>query len=222
MSKTGSRNHKRTITCKFSRYEALNGVKLKEEFMGSRAALFILLSTLLSCSTADHKQQNNVVKSEATNWKSEVESTLNLYGHRNWIVIADAAYPQQSNPAIKTIKIDADQVDAVAFVLQLIEKAKHVDANIIIDKEMAFVPEKDAAGIEAYRTKLNKLFHGKPVKSMLHEDIIHELDAAAKLFNVLIIKTDLALPYTSVFFQLECGYWNAEAEKNLRAKLITK
>jgi hypothetical protein len=87
---------------------------------------------------------------------------------------------------------------------------------------MAFVPEKDAAGIEAYRTKLNKLFHGKPVKSMLHEDIIHELDAAAKLFNVLIIKTDLALPYTSVFFQLECGYWNAEAEKNLRAKLITK
>jgi hypothetical protein len=56
----------------------------------------------------------------------------------------------------------------------------------------------------------------------LHEGIIQELDAAAKLFNVLIIKTDLAIPYTSVFFQLECGYWNGEAEKNLRAKLITK
>ncbi|WP_158637343.1 RbsD/FucU domain-containing protein [Lacibacter cauensis] len=163
-----------------------------------------------------------MVTSETKDWKSEIESTLNLYGHRNWIVIADAAYPQQSNPAIKTIKIDADQTEAVAFVLQLIEKAKHVDANIIIDKEMAFVPENDAAGIEAYRTKLNKLLQGKPVRSMLHEDIIHELDAAAKLFNVLIIKTDLALPYTSVFFQLECGYWNAEAKKNLRTKLITK
>ena len=54
---------------------------------------------------------------------------------------------------------------------------------------------------------------------MLHEDIIRELDASAKLFNVLIIKTDLAIPYTSVFFQLECGYWNVEAEKNLRQKL---
>jgi len=35
-------------------------------------------------------------------------------------------------------------------------------------------------------------------------------------FNVLIIKTNLTLPYTSVFFQLECGYWNAAAEENLR------
>ena len=190
--------------------------------MSNRVSLFLLLSALFACSTPDHEQQKNMVKSEIKDWKSKVESTLNLYGHRNWIVIADAAYPQQSNPAIKTIKIDADQLEAVEFVLQLIEKAKHVDANIIIDKEMAFVPEKDANGIETYRTNLNKLFQGKPVKSMLHEDIIHELDAAAKLFNVLIIKTDLAIPYTSVFFQLECGYWNAEAEKNLRATLITK
>lgn len=190
--------------------------------MSNRITLFLLLSALLACSTPDHEQQKNMVKSEVKNWKSEVESTLNLYGHRNWIVIADAAYPQQSNPAIKTIKIDADQLEAVEFVLQLIEKAKHVDANIITDKEMAFVPEKDANGIETYRTKLNKIFQGKSVKSMLHEDIIRELDASAKLYNVLIIKTDLAIPYTSVFFQLECGYWNTEAEKNLRAKLISK
>jgi hypothetical protein len=103
--------------------------------MSNRVPLFIMLSALLSCSTADHKQQNNVVKSEVKDWKSEVESTLNLYGHRNWIVIADGAYPQQSNPAIKTIKIDADQLEAVEFVFQLIEKAKHVDANIIMIKK---------------------------------------------------------------------------------------
>lgn len=63
------------------------------------------------------------------------------------------------------------------------------------------------------------MLEGKPVKTMLHEDIIRELDASAKLFNVLIIKTDLAIPYTSVFFQLECGYWNSEAEKNVRQQL---
>ena len=54
---------------------------------------------------------------------------------------------------------------------------------------------------------------------LLHEDIIRELDTSAKLFNVLVIKTDLAIPYTSVFFQLECGYWNANAEKNMRQQL---
>jgi hypothetical protein len=84
---------------------------------------------------------------------------------------------------------------------------------------LAYVPEKDAKGIETYRTNLNELLVGKPVKTMLHEDIIRELDASAKLFNVLIIKTDLALPYTSVFFQLECGYWNAAAEENLRTEI---
>jgi hypothetical protein len=51
---------------------------------------------------------------------------------------------------------------------------------------------------------------------MPHEDIIKMLDKAAETFNVLILKTDLALPYTSVFFQLDCGYWSAEAEAKLR------
>ena len=88
-----------------------------------------------------------------------------------------------------------------------------------MDKELEFVPERDAKGINAYRTKLNELLDGKPVKNMLHEDIIRELDASAKLVNVFIIKTDLTIPYTSVFFQLECGYWNAAAEENLRKEI---
>ena len=183
-------------------------------------SVFIIMFALLSCSKPVQKQQDNLAKSEVNDWKSEVERTLKLFGHRNWIVIADGAYPQQSNQAIKTITIDADQIEAVEFVFQLIEKAKHIDANIIVDKEMGFIPEKDAKGIETYRTKLNRVFEGKPVKTMLHEDIIRELDSSAKLFNVLILKTDLALPYTSVFFQLECGYWNVEAEENLRKEII--
>jgi hypothetical protein len=110
-------------------------------------------------------------------------------------------------------------LEAVKFVTQLIEKAGHVDANIFVDKELEFVLEQDAKGIDTYRTKLNEFLEGKPVKNMLHEDIIRELDASAKLFDVLIIKTDLAIPYTSVFYQLECGYWNPAAEENLRKEI---
>ena len=187
--------------------------------MCKNATILILLCALFACSTPDRKQQSSAVTSTVKDWKSDIESTLKVYGHRNWIVIADAAYPQQSNPAIKTIKIDANQNETVEFVLQLIEQAKHVNANIIVDKEMEVVAENDAPGINAYRTELNKILQGKPVKKMLHEDIIHELDTSAKLFNILVIKTNVAIPYTSVFFQLECGYWNAAAEKNLRATL---
>jgi len=163
--------------------------------------------------------KQTITKESKMDWKKELDAKLKLYGHRNWVVIADGAYPQQSNPAIETITIDASQVAAVEFVSNLIGKATHVDANIFVDKEMAFVAEKNAQGITAYRKDLNKVLDGKPVKTMLHEDIISELDASAKLFNVLIIKTDLAIPYTSVFFQLECGYWNGESENELREAL---
>ncbi len=139
-----------------------------------------------------------------------------MFGHRNWIVIADAAYPQQSNPAIKTMMIDAKQLEAVKMIKELIKKATHVDANIFVDKELDFVTEDNAEGIGAYRDELDKILSDVQTRSLLHENIIRELDESAKLFNVLILKTDLAIPYTSVFFQLECGYWNAESEKDLR------
>jgi L-fucose mutarotase/ribose pyranase (RbsD/FucU family) len=200
----------------------INGKIIKkriDKFKTMKKLLFSsLITVLMSCSPTVPNQQNEKQVAQQ-DWRTDVEQTLKLFGHRNWIVIADAAYPEQSNPAIKTITIDDSQLEATAYVRQLIEKTKHVDANIFIDKEMNFVSEKDAKGIDSYRADLDKVLEGKPVKTMLHEDIIRELDASAKLFNVLIIKTDLAIPYTSVFFQLECGYWNGEAEKNMRQQL---
>jgi hypothetical protein len=41
-------------------------------------------------------------------------------------------------------------------------------------------------------------------------------DQSARAFRVLIIKTNLTLPYRSVFLQLDCGYWSAEAGQRLR------
>ena len=176
---------------------------------------------LFSCTKPIPKPEE-VISSKSENWKTEVENTIQLFGHRNWIVVADGAYPKQSNPAIKTITVDASQLEVIKFVQESIEKSSHVQATIFVDKEMAFVDEKDAKGIEKYRLELAKILKAKNVNTKLHEEIISELDSSAKLFDVLIIKTNLAIPYTSVFFQLECGYWNAEAEKNLRTNLNAK
>ncbi len=46
------------------------------------------------------------------------------------------------------------------------------------------------------------------------------LDEASNLFNIVIIKTDFTIPYTSVFFQLDCKYWNAEAEQAMRKQIL--
>jgi D-ribose pyranose/furanose isomerase RbsD len=152
----------------------------------------------------------------ADNWKEKLQQELRLLGHRNWIVVADAAYPLQTAPGIETIYVDADQLEAVKGVIAELAKTKHVKPTIYTDAEMKFVAEKNAPGITAYRDALQKVLANQPVQVQSHEQIIGKVDEAGKTFKVLLIKTPLTKPYTSVFFQLECGYWNAESEKQLR------
>jgi hypothetical protein len=57
---------------------------------------------------------------------------------------------------------------------------------------------------------------GCGIRQLPHEEIIAKLDDCARLFRILILKTNLTIPYTSVFFELDCGYWSAEAEQRLR------
>lgn len=181
--------------------------------------LFVFLALLFAaCNQPPSPENHRMIESETskTNWKGVIEDILVHYGHRNWIVIADAAYPQQSNPAIKTIVIDASQLEAVEYVSGLIDKMAHVDGSIFLDRELEYVSENNAEGVGAYRADLSKILDGKSVTTRLHEDIIKELDESAKLFNVLVLKTNLTIPYTSVFFQLECGYWPAESEQMMR------
>jgi RbsD / FucU transport protein family len=152
----------------------------------------------------------------ADNWKEKLQQELPLLGHRNWIVVADSAYPLQTAPGIETIYVDADQLEVVKGVIAELAKTKHVKPTIYTDAEMRFVAEKNAPGIGAYRAGLQKVLAGQPVQVLPHEQIIGKLDEAGKTFKVLLIKTPLTKPYTSVFFQLECGYWNAESEAQLR------
>ena len=53
------------------------------------------------------------------------------------------------------------------------------------------------------------------------QEIISKLDEAGKTFHILVLKTSLTIPYTSVFVRLECGYWGADAEKRLRAAMAS-
>jgi len=168
-----------------------------------RAFALLTLMTAMTVSAAD-------------NWKATLQKQLPLLGHRNWIVVADAAYPLQTAPGIETIYVAADQLDVVKGVIAELAKTTHVKPAIYTDAEMKFVAEKNAPGIGAYREGLANLLANQPVQVLPHEQIIAKLDEAGKTFKVLIIKTTLTKPYTSVFFQLECGYWNAEAEAELR------
>lgn len=153
-------------------------------------------------------------------WREILKQRLELYGHRNWIVIADSAYPLQSAPGIETIASGESQIETVREVLATLSRTPQVRPVVYIDAELPFVSEQDAPGISAYRQLLDglwdKFFQGQKPVSRLHESIISQLDQASKTFNVLIIKTNMMLPYTSVFLELRAGYWSDEAEQRLR------
>lgn len=150
---------------------------------------------------------------------SDVRDQLPVLGHRNWIVIADSAYPRQSNPGIETIYVGGDQLALVEEILAAIDAAPHVRANVYVDKELSVIDEADAPGMDAFRASLDSLLEGRGTKELLHNDVIMKLDEAAQAFNVVLLKSDMTLPYTSVFLELQCGYWDGDSEDRMRAKL---
>lgn len=152
-------------------------------------------------------------------WKKDLSKELPLMGHRNWVVVADSAYPLQTAPGIKTIYAGGDHVDVLNQVLEAVSRQKHIRPVIFTDAELNYVDEKHAPGIGAMREQLQAALAERDVQVLPHEDIIAQLDEAGNTFQVIIIKTDLVLPYTSVFLQLDCGYWSAEAENALRSAM---
>ena len=149
-------------------------------------------------------------------WREVLARRLPAYGHRNWVVIADSAYPMQTGAGIETVVTHAGQLEVVKAVLEELGEVKHVRPVVYLDAELPYVPEPDAPGIGKYRADLRQVLGARPPRPLPHDRIIAKLDEAGQKFRVLVLKTDLTLPYSSVFLELDCGYWSAEAERRLR------
>lgn len=154
-------------------------------------------------------------------WMTKVAEALPLLGHRNWILIVDSAYPLQASAGVETVETNASQIDVVRHVLGAIDGSIHVRPDIYMDAELPFVTDDDAPGVSAYRREVGDLLHGRHVESLPHDKVIANIDEAGKLVHVLVLKTNMAIPYTSVFIRLNCKYWSDDAEKRMRAKMAS-
>lgn len=171
-----------------------------------RLAIAILLLTLPAIAqTAD--------------WKTKLAGTLPLLGHRNWILVVDSAYPLQTSPGIETIETGAGELEVVQSVLEAVNHSPHVRPDILMDAELPFVPDQDAPGASAYRREIDAILRPYKVESVPHEKIIARIDEAGKTFRILVLKTSMTVPYSSVFIRLNCRYWSDDAEARLRAKM---
>jgi hypothetical protein len=155
-------------------------------------------------------------------WKETLNARLPFLGHRNWIVVTDSAYPEQTSPGIETLVSGETQTEVLKQVLESLAASKHVRPNVHIDQELAFVKDAAAPGASDYRLQLKTLLQGQRAIPLPHEEIIAKLDQAGQAFKILIVKTTMTIPYTSVFLQLDCAYWDAESERALRAAMKTQ
>ncbi len=153
------------------------------------------------------------------NWKMKVAAEMPLLGHRNWILVVDSAYPLQSSPGVETIETNANQIDVVRAVLSTMNASIHVRPDIYMDAELPFVSDSDAPGAATYRTQIANLLHDYQIESVPHDKIIANIGETGSQFHVLVLKTNMTIPYSSVFIRLDCKYWSADAEKRMRARM---
>jgi D-ribose pyranose/furanose isomerase RbsD len=173
--------------------------------MLSLAALLLIMTSL----TAAAQQAT-------ADWQTRLAQVLPLLGHRNWIMIVDSAYPLQSSAGVETLETNTDQMEVIRKVLSAIDSSIQVRPIVYMDAELPFVPEKDAPGVTAYREGIKTALAGQKITSLPHEQIIAKVDEVGKTFHIVVLKTTMTVPYTSVFLQLNCKYWSDDAEAQMR------
>lgn len=190
---------------------------MKKKQLGNlfKTTLLFCILMLTSCQPRQNQPEQDT-NSKSGNWKTFLEENLPLLGHRNWIVVTDMAYPLQTNPDIITMYATEPYHEVIKYVDDMIEKAPHVFAHIYRDQEQQVLSEKLAPGWDDYKASLSQVLDFTDVQSVPHEELIARLDEVSCLYRVIIIKTSLTVPYTSLFFELDCGYWDAQREKKIR------
>lgn len=119
---------------------------------------------------------------------------------------------------METILCRSGHIEVLRYVVDSLSQQTHLKAIVHLDSELAFLRDEDAPGVSAFGLELKQLI-GDSYREQPHEDILLKLEQASRTFRVLVLKTDMAIPYTSVFFELQCRYWSNEAEHRLQMAL---
>jgi len=66
------------------------------------------------------------------------------------------------------------------------------------------------------------LLKGGQVTVLPHDQLMTDLVDVSRGYRVLVLKSTTLLPYSSVFIELDSGYWSADAEKRVRSAMQGK
>lgn len=154
-----------------------------------------------------------------SSWQAAVDSQAAQLGYRNWIVIAEASFPAHSRSGVRQLTATVEVPEALDYVLQALERTENVRPQVYLTRELRSVENDFAPGIDELRERLQASLHGHEATELDQQSLLTLLEDANRSFDVLVIRTQTALPYSSVFLELKPGYWDAESESRLRERI---
>ena len=152
-------------------------------------------------------------------WKSAVVNQSAQLGYRNWIVIAEASFPAHSRHGVRQVNASEETPEVLDYVLSVLEQTQHVRPQIYLPRELRSVENDFAPGIDELRERIAQSLHAHETTELEQQSLLTLLEDASRSFDVLVIRTPTALPYSSVFLELQPGYWDAESESHLRERI---
>ena len=152
-------------------------------------------------------------------WRGAVDRQAAQLGYRNWIVIAEASFPAQSRAGVHQVMAPVEIPEALDYVLHALEQTEDVHPQIYVTRELRALENDYAPGIDEHRKCLRNSLHGRETTELDQQSLLTLIEDANRSFDVLVIRTQSALPYSSVFLELQPGYWDADSEARLRERI---
>ncbi len=152
-------------------------------------------------------------------WAGTVEREVDALGIQNWIIVAESSFPVVTRGGVRTLVVDGEIPQIVDFIVNHLEKSETVTPSFNTARELSFVSNDRAPGIDYLREQLNKSLHGHQVRQMDNRSLILLAHSDASKYAILVLKSKTSLPYSSVFIELDSGYWDRESEDRLRQEM---
>ena len=152
-------------------------------------------------------------------WLSNVDQEVHKLGSFNWVIVADPSFPALSRSGIVTVTTPVSTPEALHGVLQSIDSHSHVRPRIHLTREASALVEDETPGINQFIAARDHVIDSRETITLTNNALNLLITDARKNYRILVIKTTTNLPYTSIFMELESGYWDGESETALRKRM---
>lgn len=152
-------------------------------------------------------------------WIKNLEREVSELGAENWILVTDHAYPIPQSAEAHVVLADAKLDVALAAVFEAVESEGHIWPRLYTLREFDFLEKDYAPGVASLRELRTAVIAERKLQVIPQSTVDLLLEEVIPNKRILIVKSTSAYPYSSVFMELDSGYWNARSEDALRKKM---